>query len=66
MLQATHPDEGDHQLRFNHFWQHTHRCAALAREIARGIEYACPEEAFWVGLRHDIGKLLMWTNVPQT
>ncbi len=66
MLQATHPDEGRHHLRFSQFWQHAHRCAALAREIARGMNYAYPEEAFLVGLLHDIGKLLMWTNFPQT
>jgi HD-like signal output (HDOD) protein len=30
------------------------------------MEYAYPEEAFLVGLLHDIGKLLMWTNFPQT
>ena len=66
MLQAAHPQEGPHQLRFNHFWQHAHHCAALSREIARGMAYAYPEEAFLAGLLHDIGKLLMWANFPET
>ncbi len=66
MLQAAHPDEGRHHLRFNQFWQHAHRCAALAREIAKGMDYPYPEEAFLVGLLHDIGKLLLWANYPQT
>jgi putative nucleotidyltransferase with HDIG domain len=66
MVQATHPDEDRHHHRFNHFWQHAHHCAALAREIARAMGYPHPEEAFLVGLLHDIGKLLMWTNFPQT
>ena len=66
MMQAAHPDEGRHHLRFSRFWQHAHRCAALACEIAKEMGYAYPEEAFLVGLLHDIGKLLMWTNYPQT
>ena len=66
MMQAAQPDEGRHHLRLSQFWQHAHRCAALAREIAKEIGYAHPEEAFLVGLLHDIGKLLMWTNFPQT
>ncbi len=66
MLQATHPEEGRHHLRFNQFWQHAHRCAALAREIAVRLDYPYPEEAFLVGLLHDIGKLLLWSNFPQT
>ena len=66
MLQASHPDEGQHHLRFNQFWQHAHRCAALARKIAEHVDYPYPEEAFLVGLLHDIGKLLMWANFPQT
>ncbi len=66
MMQAAHPDEGRHHLRFSQFWQHAHRCAAIAYEIAKEMGYAYPEEAFLVGLLHDIGKLLMWTNFPQT
>ena len=65
MMQAAHPDEGRHHLRFSRFWQHAHRCAALACEIAKEMGYAYPEEAFLVGLLHDIGKLLMWTNPKQ-
>ncbi len=66
MMQAAQPDEGRHHLRFSQFWQHAHRCAALAREIAKAIGYAYPHEAYLAGLLHDIGKLLMWTNFPQT
>ncbi len=66
MLQASHPYEGRHHLWFNRFWQHAHHCAALAREIAMGMDYAHPDEAFLAGLLHDIGKLLMWSNFPRT
>ncbi len=67
MLQAAHPDEGrNNHLRLNQFWRHAHRCAALAREIAIGMGYAHPDEAFLAGLLHDIGKLLMWANFPKT
>ena len=66
MLQATRSDEGRNHLRFNQFWQHAQRCGALAREIAMGMGYAHPEEAFLAGLLHDIGKLLMWSNFPRT
>ncbi len=66
MLQASHPYGGRDHIRFNRFWQHAHRCAALAREIAMGMDYAHPDEAFLAGLLHDIGKLLMWSNFPRT
>ena len=66
MLQAAHPEEERYQHRFNHFWQHAHLCAALSREIALGMAYAYPQEAFLAGLLHDIGKLLMWANFPKT
>ncbi|MDJ0854766.1 MAG: HDOD domain-containing protein [Desulfobacterales bacterium] len=66
MLQANRPDEGRNHLRFNRFWQHAQRCGRLAHEIAMGMGYAHPEEAFLAGLLHDIGKLLMWSNFPRT
>jgi len=44
------------------FWQHSLRCATIARLLARtrlGRIAIDPEEAFCAGLLHDIGKVVM-------
>lgn len=45
-----------------HFWWHSLRCALLARLLAQSAGYPNPEEAFLVGLLHDLGRLLLWMN----
>jgi HD-like signal output (HDOD) protein len=39
------------------FWQHCFLAAALSENLARGIAYFQPEEAYLAGLLHDIGAL---------
>src|SRR5665213_3052185 len=46
-------------------WQHVRRVARCAREIARGTYGFAPEQAYTVGLLHNLGsfpKLLGWEN----
>jgi putative nucleotidyltransferase with HDIG domain len=47
------------------FWFHSLTCATLAKLIAEKISYPAPEEAYLSGLLHDIGKLVLWANLPQ-
>ncbi|MCF8145467.1 MAG: HDOD domain-containing protein [Deltaproteobacteria bacterium] len=42
-----------------HFWRHSLSVAVLAMEIAKKIEYSRPEEAYIVGLLHDVGKIFL-------
>ncbi len=42
-----------------HFWRHSLSVAVLAMEIAKKIRYPNPEEAYIVGLLHDIGKIFL-------
>ncbi len=46
------------------FWMHSVRCALLAERLARELEYHDPEEAYYAGLFHDIGKLVLLTYFP--
>ena len=46
-------------------WQHYRRVAQCARELARCVEGVSPEEAYVVGLLHELGKfpeLLGWNG----
>jgi len=47
------------------FWRHSLLCALLARTLAKKLQYANPDEAFLTGLLHDMGKLLLWVNLPK-
>ena len=42
-----------------HFWRHSLSVAVLAMEIAKKIKYPHPEEAYMVGLLHDVGKIFL-------
>ena len=42
-----------------HFWRHSLSVAVLAMEIAKKIKYPHPEEAYIVGLLHDVGKIFL-------
>lgn len=44
-------------LNLTRFWQHSLRCALLARQLAEETGLADPGEAYLAGLLHDIGKL---------
>lgn len=46
------------------FWQHNIACGCIAKEISRTLTTANPEDAFVVGLLHDVGKLVMLRYFP--
>ena len=46
------------------FWRHSLRCAFLAEVIAKEIPNQSADEAFLSGLFHDIGKLILFTSLP--
>jgi HD-like signal output (HDOD) protein len=41
------------------FWKHSLTVAVLARDIAKAMNYAQPEEAYLTGLLHDVGRLAL-------
>jgi len=45
-------------------WQHSIGCAIAAQTIARKVNYRQLEEAFLVGLMHDIGKVVFHLQAP--
>lgn len=51
---------------FNHysFWYHSQLCAVLSRRLARKIGYPREDEAYLVGLLHDIGRLALVSAFP--
>ena len=44
------------------FWQQSLYCALIAKALARLTNYPSPEEAYLIGLIHNIGELLMSVN----
>lgn len=46
------------------FWKHSLTVAVLAREIAKTMSYAQPEEAYLAGLLHDVGRLALLSAAP--
>lgn len=47
------------------FWRHSLETAIACREIAKFVGYRPAEEAFVVGLMHDIGMLAMENCIPE-
>lgn len=47
------------------FWKHSLAVAAAASSIARDINYPAPEEAYAVGLFHDMGKVVLDMQNPE-
>ena len=46
------------------FWRHSMHCALLARGLADTLAYESIEDAYFAGLLHDIGKLMLKVNFP--
>ncbi|MFH1076716.1 MAG: HDOD domain-containing protein [Pseudomonadota bacterium] len=46
------------------FWKHSIACAVIARSIASHIKNTPTEKFFLAGLLHDIGKLVIFRNLP--
>ncbi len=47
------------------FWKHSLACAALCRALALRRREPNPELHFVIGLLHDIGRLVLFTHMPQ-
>ena len=46
-------------------WEHSVACAAVSRAIAKKMNCENPETAFVAGLLHDIGRLVMFRELPE-
>jgi HD-like signal output (HDOD) protein/signal transduction histidine kinase len=57
------PNSGATDLRA--FWKNSLTAAVLAREVARRMEYAQPEEAYLAGLLHNVGRLALLATAPK-
>lgn len=51
----------------NKHWHHSLLCGLVARQMAKTIENCeqSPESLFVAGLLHDIGKLVIWNEMPE-
>ncbi len=47
------------------FWWHSICCGVTSRLLAKRIAYPNPDEAFFAGLLHDIGRLVLWINFKE-
>jgi len=57
------PNSGATDLRA--FWKNSLTAAVLARDLARRIDYAQPEEAYLAGLLHNVGRLALLATAPK-
>jgi signal transduction histidine kinase/HD-like signal output (HDOD) protein len=48
------------------YWMHSVRCAFLSRALAERCAYRSVDEAYLVGLLHDLGSFALLTAVPKT
>jgi signal transduction histidine kinase/HD-like signal output (HDOD) protein len=46
------------------FWNHSYKCAVIAKKISIALKLSQPDEAFLAGLLHEIGKLMLAQNFP--
>ncbi|MBA1148483.1 HDOD domain-containing protein [Ectothiorhodospiraceae bacterium WFHF3C12] len=47
------------------FWHHSLYCGIMARLLSRRLRVGDSEQAFIGGLLHDIGKLVMYSQIPE-
>ncbi|MDE2585053.1 MAG: HDOD domain-containing protein, partial [Betaproteobacteria bacterium] len=53
------------EVNLDDFWEHSLRCALIARELAHRLDYPSPDEAYLGGLMHDVGRLAMLATDPE-
>lgn len=64
VLQAFNGFSGAGSNDLRRFWKHALSTAVMAREIAKVMNYAQPEEAYLAGLLHDVGRLALLAAAP--
>jgi HD-like signal output (HDOD) protein len=52
-------------LKIEDFWKHSIACGITARNIARRCGKKNPDRHFVAGLLHDIGRLVIFSNLPE-
>jgi HD-like signal output (HDOD) protein/signal transduction histidine kinase len=57
------PHSGSTDLRA--FWKNSLTAAVIARDLARRIAFAHPEEAYLAGLLHNVGRLALLATAPK-
>ncbi len=50
---------------FQEFWLHSVECGLMARTIAKRSHYADCEKLFTAGLLHDVGKIVLYYQLPE-
>lgn len=60
-------DDQASQFRLNQLWQHSQLCAAVAKALAimEGLPSEQVNYAYMAGMFHDIGKIILVTNLPK-
>lgn len=58
-------NHGHDNLHLKQFWRHSLLSAILARMIAVKTGYREPEQAFFAGMVHDMGRLVLSANFPE-
>jgi len=46
------------------FWNHSYKCAVIAKKISMALKLSQPDESFLTGLLHEIGRLVLIQNFP--
>ena len=59
-------DESTEALLASDFWHHATRVAAFSKKLGSRLELGMQGEDFIAGLIHDIGKLVLWRQLPGT
>ncbi len=65
-LMDTFPLEGVGRFQPKEFWLHSIASAYVARALASRVKSLTPENAFVMGLLHDIGKAVLFQHFPDT
>jgi HD-like signal output (HDOD) protein len=53
-------------INLEQFWKHSIACGIIARGLANQCKKQNPERHFLAGLLHDIGRLALYSNIPES
>ncbi len=65
VIEAFKDTQSGDSFRMDLLWVHSAAVAGVAKLLAERAGGSDPEEAFVVGLLHDIGKILLWISEPK-